>query len=120
MTSGETEAAFFPAGRAFGNDAIDYEPLFAQLRGKRWAGEAHAVRVASGGPAQANLFVIEPSKQERDAHEQRRGRAVSVGVEAAAEVAKPTMPRVLVVALAPANGTVTVVRRRLLCAIVLY
>ena len=93
-------AADWQDGRAFGNDAIDYEPLFAQLRGKRWAGEAHAVRVQSGGPAQANLFVIEPSKQERDACEAARA--------AGAEVVEPTMPRVLVIALAPANGTVTV------------
>ena len=38
-----------------------YSPLFRQLQGKRWAGEAHAVRVTAGGPAQANLFVIEPT-----------------------------------------------------------
>jgi hypothetical protein len=47
-----------------------------------------------GGPAQANLFVIEPSRKERLEREQSK-------------LPPKTMPRVLVIALGPANGSVT-------------
>ena len=77
----------------FGQAALDYAPLFRQLRGKLWAGDAHAVSVVGGG-AQANLFEIEPAKG-----------SVQEQAGASARV------RVLVVVFGPAGGAVTVALR---------
>lgn len=85
----------------FGETAIDYAEMFAQLAGKRWAGEAHAVKVVDGGPAQANLFVIEPKSPTSQTS------VVSSG--AAAD--EMTLIRVLVIVLGPARGNVTVALR---------
>ena len=71
--------------------ALDYAPLFRQLKGKLWSGQAHAVSVVGGG-AQANLFEIEP----------RKGDELIAAGDVAARV------RVLVVAFGPASGKVTV------------
>ena len=98
QASAGSSAAMWQAGDApFGQSAIDYAPLFAQLVGRRWAGEAHAVRVTSGGPAQANLFVIDPRSgpTSKDTHN-------DAGTKAGPLV------RVLVVALGPARGNVSV------------
>ena len=67
---------------------LDYAPLFRQLKGKVWAGDAHAVMVVGGGLAQANVFEIE-----------EKGAAAAAGV------------RVLVVAFGPTNGMVSVALR---------
>ena len=75
----------------FGQVALDYAPLFRQLRGKLWSGQAHAVSVVGGG-AQANLFEIEP----------RKGEELTATGDVSARV------RVLVVVFGPASGNVTV------------
>jgi hypothetical protein len=93
-----SSAASWAAGNPFGGEAMAYSPLFRQLQGKRWAGEAHAVRVTAGGPAQANLFVIEPTTKAA-----RMVRAALV-----AQGAAPPLVRVLVVVLGPPRGNVTV------------
>ena len=78
----------------FGQTALDYAPLFRQIRGKLWAGDAHAVSVIGGGAAAANLFEIEAPKG------------------SAQELAGPAArTRVLVVVFGSANGTVTVAVR---------
>ena len=77
----------------FGQTALDYAPLFRQIRGKLWAGDAHAVAVVGGGAA-ANLFEIEAPK----------GSAQALAGAAA-------RTRVLVVVFGPADGTVTVALR---------
>lgn len=78
----------------FGQTALDYAPLFRQIRGKLWAGDAHAVSVIGGGAAAANLFEIEAPKG------------------SAQDLADPAArTRVLVVVFGPANGTVTVAVR---------
>ena len=74
----------------FGQVALDYAPLFRQLKGKLWSGQAHAVAVVGGG-AQANLFEIEPKK-------------------GAASGSTPRV-RVLVVAFGRTNATVSVALR---------
>ena len=77
----------------FGQAALNYAPLFRQLRGKLWAGDAHAVAVVGGGAA-ANIFEIEAPK----------GSAMELAGTAA-------RTRVLVVVFGPANGTVVVAVR---------
>ena len=88
----------------FGQTALDYAPLFRQLRGKLWAGDAHAVSVVGGGAAQANLFEIEPPKTSSSA-------AGAAAAAAAAADPPAARVRVLVVVFGPASGTITVAVR---------
>lgn len=98
MHSYGSSAASWQSGNPFGSEAMAYSPMFRQLQGKRWAGEAHAVRVTDGGPAQANLFVIEPTTKA-----ERMARAALM-----ARGAAPPLVRVLAVVLGRPRANVTV------------
>ena len=99
----------------FSQTALDYAPLFHQLRGKLWAGDAHAVSVVGGTDtgtgshsAAVNLFEIEAPKATSSSSSSSGNTSRSAG---AAQEAAAARVRVLVVVFGAANGSVTVAVR---------